>query len=143
MKAWLPWITICPPPEISWRQRWRTLYEANTGLPALARAADETAATFSLLCSELFREKPHQARREEAGKAVRLVDRIAAPIVRRALQNGGAHKESGLLQRQHESIGVGAAIDQIVLGAGAQVYRDLVVGAHRVADRRRIEINLA
>src|SRR6185436_201493 len=122
MKAWLPWITICPPPEISWRQRWRTLFEAKTGLPARARAADETAATFSLLFSELFRQEPHQPWREEAGETVRLLDRIAAKIVRRALQYGGAHEEAGLLERQHEGIGVGAAVDQVVFGADAEMH---------------------
>src|SRR5258707_5638900 len=35
---------------------------------------------------QLLLQKPHQPRREEAGKTVRLVDRIAAPPMRRALQ---------------------------------------------------------
>ena len=38
-----------------------------------------------------------------------------------------------------ERVGVGPPIDQIILGANAQVHRHLVVGADRVADRRRID----
>ena len=57
---------------------------------------------------QLLLQKPHQPRREEAGEAFRLVDRIAAPVVRRALQDRRAHEEACLLQRQRERVGVGA-----------------------------------
>src|SRR5260221_10902314 len=84
---------------------------------------------------QLLLQKPHQPRREETGKTVRLIDRIAAPVMRRALQDRGAHKEAGLLQRQHERVGVRLPIDQVVLGADAEMHRELVVGAHRMTDR--------
>src|SRR5260221_8057480 len=84
---------------------------------------------------QLLLQKPHQPRREETGKTVRLIDRIAAPVMRCALQDRGAHKEAGLLQRQHERVGVRRSIHEVVLGADAAMHRDLVVGAHRMTDR--------
>jgi hypothetical protein len=59
------------------------------------------------------------------------------------LQDGAADKEARLLQRQNESIGIRAAIDQVVLGADAEMHRNLVVGGDGVADRRGVEIDLA
>src|SRR3989442_4306569 len=70
----------------------------------------------SLPCQAL-RQEAEQARREEAVVAVRLVDGIPHPEMRRALNDHRAHEEARLLEREHERLGLGPDVRDVVLGA--------------------------
>src|SRR2546426_8008318 len=50
--------------------------------------------------SQPLLQEAHEAGRQEAGIACRLLDRVVEPVVRRALHDAGAHEEVGLLQSQ-------------------------------------------
>src|SRR5215831_20888693 len=48
--------------------------------------------------SQPLLQEAHEAGRQEAAIACRLLDRVVEPVVRRALHDAGAHEEIGLLQ---------------------------------------------
>src|SRR5262245_46601498 len=84
-------------------------------------------------------EETQQARRDEAGMAAGLVNRIAEPVVRGAVHHAGTHLEFRLLERLQEFERLRLVIDYVVLGAPDQEHRGLVVAVRRVADRRGVE----
>src|ERR1700758_5759662 len=63
--------------------------------------------------SQPLLQEAHEAGRQEAGIACRLLDRVVEPVVWRALHDAGAHEEVGLLQSQQERVGLRAAVDQL------------------------------
>ena len=79
-------------------------------------------------------EELHQARRHEAGIAARLINRIAEPVMGRTLHDTSAREEIRLFQTQQECVGLGTAIDQVVLGPDGKEYAHAVVGEGRMVD---------
>src|SRR5262245_53824699 len=93
--------------------------------------------------SQPLGEEAQEARRHQARMAAWLVDRIAEPVVRRAMHNAGAHLEFRLLERLQELERLRLVVDHVILGAPDQEHSGLVVAGGRVADRRSVEIDAA
>src|SRR5271170_4890 len=91
---------------------------------------------------KLLGEEAQKPRRQKAGIALGLLDRIVHPIMRRAEHDTRPHEEAGLLERELERIGMRLAIDKRIFGAGDEQNADRVIGECRIADRRSVEIKL-
>src|SRR5437016_6302333 len=103
-----------------------------------SRKAERAQSTLQPLGQEA-----QQPWRQEARVAVWLLDRIAEPIMRRAVHHAAAGVEARLLERQQELERLGPVVDHVVLGAPAEKDRGLGVGDDRMADRRGFEIAAA
>src|SRR3954454_17294760 len=93
--------------------------------------------------SQPLLQELQQFRRQHAGIAEGLVERLAVPGMVRADDGDAAHREARLLQRRDETLRLADMIDDVVLAAIGDEEGRLIVGYDDIAQRRGIKIDLA
>src|SRR5262249_20385267 len=101
------------------------VYAGCVNLPAMRRPG-LTVELISGSVSQPFGQEAQQARRDEAGMAAGLLDRIAKPVVRRAVHDARTRLEFRLLERLQEFERLRLVIHHVVLGAPDQEHGGLV-----------------